>query len=1213
MKLSIAATVLTAATIASAWAQDAKARSEMSLDGDWHYIVDPQLIGSKGYHDAPDSERDNMWFGRNIHAKRPSDLVEYNFGASPTLKVPGDWNTQKPELFYYEGAVWYERDFEWKKAPGRVFLHFDAVSLEAHVYLNGVKLGTHTGGFTPFEFEVTDTIREGRNSVVVRADNTRRGDGIPTKGFDWWNYGGIIRSVRLLTLPETYIARWRADLDKADGKTIHASVALDKPVKGVKVTFAIEELGLSAAGETDEAGEARLDVAAEAFTPWSPENPKRYRVSVTAGDDTDEDTMGFRTIATEGRKILLNGKEVFLRGVCLHDEAPWGGGRVTSEAEIAENIRRAKSLGCNFVRLAHYPHIEKMVRECEKAGLMVWSEIPLYWMIDWKNPRTYASAESQVREMISRDIRRANVVVWSLANETVPSKERNEFLARLGHFARELDSTRLISMAMEVAGAKNCVNRLHDALNTEVDIIAFNEYVGWYRNVADADKMTWEIPYEKPVVISEFGGGALARRHGARDERWTEEMQQNIYEANIRMFERIEGLAGTCPWVLTDFRSPRRPLAGVQDGYNRKGLFAPDGTEKLAAETMRRFYATKGAVGVAGAAGGGAEAEKAVCVSSPDGQLEVAVMTAGGKALYSVKYAGRTLLEPSRLGIVADIGDLASDLALESVRREDFTDSYSVPTIKSSSVEVNAKRMTAAFTNSAGRIAVEFHLSNNDVALRYHIEAKKGQKNPPRCIRVLDEATSFTFPEGTRAFVTPQAKPMTGWKRSKPSYEEEYLLDAALDVKSKYGCGWTFPALFREGESWVLLGETGVDSKYCASRLGEFSARTTKIEFPMPDENNSSGTIEPAMALPATTPWRTITMGESLGPIAETTIAWDVVSAKYEAKDYRYGRSAWSWILWQDNSMNFADQKKYIDLAAALDWEYVLVDAGWDKQTGRDKIPELVEYARGKGVGVFLWYNSCGWWNDVGYTPADTLDNPIKRKREMRWMKSLGVKGIKVDFWGGDKQETMRLYEQVLSDADDNDLMVIFHGCTLPRGWEKMYPNFVGAEAVLASENRYFREHFCKEAGKNASLHPFIRNTLATMEYGGTFLNEHMSRDNKSRHSRRTTVGFELATAVLFQNPIQNFALAPNNLADAPAEALEFMKKVPTTWDETRFLAGYPGKYAALARRHGSKWYVAAVAAEKVTLELDLTPLGGAKETVSLGANDGFVRTLGGD
>lgn len=589
-------------------------------------------------------------------------------------------------------------------------------------------------------------------------------------------------------------------------------------------------------------------------------------------------------------------------------------------------------------------------------------------------------------------------------------------------------------------------------------------------------------------------------------------------------------------------------------------------------------------------------------VASPDGRMKVIVD--GG--CYEVRYDGKTVIEPSRLGFVADCGDFSTGLEIKGAEKSEYSDTYSVPTLKASKVEVRANRLKIDY----GAFAVLFHVANNDVAFRYEIPM---QGKDTRCIRIMDEKTAFAFPEGTTAFITPQSKPMIGWMRSKPSYEEEYLVDEPLPAKSKYGQGWTFPALFREGTGngfWILLSETGTDSRYCGCRLGEFNGRTAKIEFPMPGENNGSGTIEPAFALPGVTPWRTITVADNLAPIVETTIAWDVVKPKYDAKPYRYGRSSWSWIIWDDASMNWRDQVAFIDLAAEMGWEYILVDALWDaaKDIGYEKLPELVKYAASKGVDVFLWYNSNGAWNNTPQGPREVMSDPIARKREMRWLKSLGVKGLKVDFWGGDKQETFRLYEQVLSDADDNDLMIIFHGCTIPRGWERMYPNYVGSEAVLASENRHFSKHYCEEAGKNASLHPFIRNTIGCMEYGGTFLNERMSRDNMKKHPRVTTVDFELATAILFQNPIQNFALTPNNLTDAPGYAIDFMRKVPTTWDETRFIAGYPGKYAVMARRHGDKWYVAAVAAEPVTLELDFSPFGGIKETVKLSRNDGFWR-----
>lgn len=569
------------------------ARSQMNLNGDWHYIVDPQDMGRKGYHADPGGDGDNLLFARNIKRTRPDKLVEYDFAASPTLKVPGDWNTQRKELFYYEGVLWYERDFEWKRQPGRTFLRFDAVSQDAAVYLNGKKLGDHSGGFTPFEFDVTDLVRDGENFVVVRVDNTRRRAAIPAPGFDWWNYGGIIRDVYLETRPDLFIASWRVDLDRKDRRTLHAEVSLDKPLPGVKVKVSIPELSLSVEAATDGNGTASLSMPSTSMSLWSPESPKLYKVTVSAADDEVFDEMGFRTIETKGRKILLNGEALFLKGVCMHDEAPDGGGRVATDAHVAENIRRAKSIGANFVRLAHYPHNEKTVRACERAGLLVWSEIPLYWMIDWANPATYANAESQLREMIARDIRRGNVIIWSLANETVPGEARDAFLRRLLVCARSLDSTRLVTIATDSLSSKGGKYHLTDNIVGEFDIVACNEYIGWYRGLKEAETTPWELPVEKPFVISEFGGGSVAGKHGSANERFTEEMHQAIFETNVRMFARIDGLVGVMPWVLTDYRSPRRPLAGIQEGYNRKGLFSPEGREKLAAETMRRFYKTK--------------------------------------------------------------------------------------------------------------------------------------------------------------------------------------------------------------------------------------------------------------------------------------------------------------------------------------------------------------------------------------------------------------------------------------------------------------------------------------------------------------------------------------------------------------------------------------------------------------------------------------------
>ena len=432
---------------------------------------------------------------------------------------------------------------------------------------------------------------------------------------------------------------------------------------------------------------------------------------------------------------------------------------------------------------------------------------------------------------------------------------------------------------------------------------------------------------------------------------------------------------------------------------------------------------------------------------------------------------------------------------------------------------------------------------------------------------------------------------MIGWKRTKPSYEEEYTPDAPLTQRSQYGRGFTFPGLFRIGnDGWVLVSETGVDSRYCASHLSDADTEGRfTIAFPMPEENNGNGTVAPGLALPGVTPWRTVTVGDNLKPIVETTVPWDVVEPRFTSEhDYQYGKGTWSWIVWQDASINYEDQVRFIDLASAMGFQYVLIDCAWDVNIGYEKMEELVAYAHSKHVDVFLWYSSSGYWNDIVQSPTNQMDNPIVRKKAMKWLKKIGVKGIKVDFFGGDKQETMRLYEAILSDADDYGLMVIFHGCTLPRGWERMYPNYVGSEAVLASENLVFQQHFDDMEAFNACLHPFIRNTVGCMEFGGTFLNKRYNRTNDGGSVRKTTDIFQLATAVLFQNPIQNFAITPNNLTDAPQLALDFLREVPTTWDETIFLDGYPGKYVVLARRHADRWYIAGINAGKEPLKLEL-------------------------
>ena len=562
------------------------------------------------------------------------------------------------------------------------------------------------------------------------------------------------------------------------------------------------------------------------------------------------------------------------------------------------------------------------------------------------------------------------------------------------------------------------------------------------------------------------------------------------------------------------------------------------------------------------------------------------------------------MLENSPLGMETNVGDFAKGLKLTGHEVNKIDSRYSLNRIKTSQVHYRANELNCFFDNAKGqKMQITFRVSNNDVAFRYTL-FRQGDTGS---VRVMNENTGFAFPEKTTTFLCPQSDAMIGWKRTKPSYEEGYKVDAPMNERSHYGHGYTFPCLFKVGEDgWVLVSETGVDSRYCASRLSDADNGVYNVEFPMPEENNGNGTIEPAFALPGSTPWRTVTVGETLKPIVETTVPWDVVEPRYATEHgYKPGRGTWSWILWQDGSINYDDQVRYVDLAAAMGYEYVLVDNWWDKYIGRERMEQLIKYARSKGVEVFLWYSSSGYWNDIEQGPVNRMDNSIARKQEMRWMQSMGVKGIKVDFFGGDKQETMRLYEEILSDADDHGLMVIFHGCTLPRGWERMYPNYAGSEAVLASENLIFSQHACDNEAFNATLHPFIRNAVGCMEFGGVFLNKRLNRGNDGGTTRRTTDIFQLATAVLFQNPIQNFALAPNNLADTPGVCIDFMKQVPTTWDETRFIDGYPGRYVVLARRHGDVWYVAAVNATAEPLKLKLSlPMLPAGDAVSVYLDD---------
>lgn len=603
-------------------------------------------------------------------------------------------------------------------------------------------------------------------------------------------------------------------------------------------------------------------------------------------------------------------------------------------------------------------------------------------------------------------------------------------------------------------------------------------------------------------------------------------------------------------------------------------------------------------------------------ITSPDGKLVVTVADMDGRPSYSVSYDNVLFLKPSPLGMIANIGDFSSGMSLEkNVSTNKIDETYELASIKKSKVHYVANEAVFSFTQQGKTIYdVIFRISNNDVAFKYKMYP---QGETLSCV-VKQEVTGFVFPDGTTAFLCPQSKPMGGFARTSPSYETSYTADDVAG-KNGWGEGYTFPCLFRNGDNgWVLVSETGVNGGYCASRLLGHKGGVYTIGFPQEGEANGNGTVSPGIALPGETPWRTITVGKTLAPIVETTVPFDVVKPLYQAKgEYTYGRGSWSWIIGMDGSTNYKEQLRYIDFSAAMGYQSVLVDALWDKQIGRDKIEELAKYGKDKGVALYLWYNSNGYWNDAPQTPRGIMDNAIARRKEMKWMQSIGIRGIKVDFFGGDKQMTMQLYEDILSDANEYGLLVIFHGCTLPRGWERMYPNFASSEAVLASENLHFSQGSCDNEAFNATLHPFIRNTVGSMDFGGSALNKYYNADNAPRGSRRVTSDvYALATAVLFQSPVQHFALAPNNLTDAPAWAIDFMKEVPTTWDEVRFIDGYPGKYIILARRHGDKWYIAGVNAQKETLKLKVNlPMFSNGEKVKLFSDDkalqGGVKQIG--
>jgi beta-glucuronidase len=572
--------------------QNIGGRTTTSLDGQWQAIVDPYDVGAFDYRGQP--LKNNGAFFKNYKPQSKSELVEYDFDTAGHLDVPGDWNSERESLLFYEGSVWYKRSFDYAKpAKKRLFLHFGAVNYSASVYLNGEELGQHEGGFTPFDFEITDRVRAAGNFVILRVNDARAKEAVPTVNTDWWNYGGITRPVTLVEVPETFIENYSIQFEKGSTREIKGSVQLNGTELRQSVTIRLPEAGLSKTFETNEAGRVDFSFSAD-LTPWSPENPKLYAVEIKSATDSVTDRIGFRSIGVRGTEILLNGKSIFLRGVSIHEEAATRPGRAWSEDDARTLLGWAKDLGCNFVRLAHYPHSEAMLRVADEMGLLVWEEVPVYWTIEWENPNTLRNAKNQLHELITRDHNRAALIIYSVANETPVSDARNRFLSELVSEAHASDPTRLVSAALQANESEEgnrLLIRINDPIANELDVMGNNEYIGWYSHrIADLDITDWTSKYNKPLVMSEFGADALFGDHGDAETRWTEEYQESLYIHQLAMLERIPFLRGMTPWILKDFRSPRRTLPGIEDYFNRKGLLSDHGERKKAFYVLRKFY-----------------------------------------------------------------------------------------------------------------------------------------------------------------------------------------------------------------------------------------------------------------------------------------------------------------------------------------------------------------------------------------------------------------------------------------------------------------------------------------------------------------------------------------------------------------------------------------------------------------------------------------------
>ena len=577
-------------------------RESTSLNGDWQYIIDPYENGYYNYRYQPFDQQPQPWasaFFLNSKPKDSTDLIEYDFDKMPTLKVPGDWNSQNPELLYYEGTVWYKKSFDYNLShpDNKLFLYFEASNYKTEVYLNGAKLGTHIGGFTPFNFDITDKVKEKGNFVIVKVDNKRLKEGVPTLNTDWWNYGGLTRDVKLVETPSTLIEDYFVQLDPHDKEIIKGHVQIKGPsIKGQETTIRIPELGINKKIATDINGKATFSIKSQNIKYWDTKTPKLYDVILSSGKDNITDKIGFRTITTSSSKILLNGESIYLKGISIHEESPFREGRANSPEEAKQLLSWAQELGCNYVRLAHYPHNEHMVRLADEMGILVWEEIPVYWTIEWDNPNTYKNAETQLAEVIHRDKNRASVIIWSMANETPNVDSRNIFLNKLAAYARSQDDTRLLSAALEQKdyNGNPTIRTIDDPFADIVDVLCFNQYIGWYDGLPEkCATISWMIEQDKPVLISEFGAGAKYGLHGSKHSRWTEEYQADLYKQTLTMIDRLDKVQGFSPWILVDFRSPRRVLPEIQDGWNRKGLISEKGEKKMAFRILQDFYKTK--------------------------------------------------------------------------------------------------------------------------------------------------------------------------------------------------------------------------------------------------------------------------------------------------------------------------------------------------------------------------------------------------------------------------------------------------------------------------------------------------------------------------------------------------------------------------------------------------------------------------------------------